>query len=28
LEPKKKLQKFVIGDSKNLQYWEYKKGEL
>lgn len=28
LEPKKKLQKFVIGDSKSVQYWEYKKGEL
>lgn len=28
LEPKKKLQKFVIGDAKSVQYWEYKKGEL
>lgn len=28
IEAKKKLQKFVIGDAKNLQYWEYKKGEL
>jgi hypothetical protein len=27
-EPKKKLQKFVVGDAKSLQYWEYKKGEL
>jgi len=28
LEPKKKLQKFVVGDARTLQYWEYKKGEL
>jgi hypothetical protein len=28
LEAKKKVQKFVIGDSKSVQYWEYKKGEL
>lgn len=28
LEPKKKLQKFVVGETKSLQYWEYKKGEL
>ena len=28
MEAKKKLQKFVIGDAKTLQYWEYKKGEL
>mmetsp|Transcript_618 Transcript_618/g.1001 ORF Transcript_618/g.1001 Transcript_618/m.1001 type:complete len:114 (-) Transcript_618:2072-2413(-) len=28
LEPKRKLQKFVIGNLHSLQYWEYKKGEF
>ena len=28
LEPKRKLQKFVIGNERQLEYWEYKKGEF
>ena len=27
-EPKRKLQKFVIGSQKNIEFWECKKGEM